>query len=532
VGIGTVVGGKFRVERVIAEGGMGVVVAATHLKLDQPVAMKFLRGEFGANPEALARLDREAKAAAQLKSEHVARVLDVGVADDGSPYMVMEYLEGLNLNDVVEILGVLDIPSVAEYAIQTCEGLAEAHARGIIHRDIKPDNLFLVERSGGWRTIKILDFGISKVVLANAQNISTGTIVGSPCYMSPEQLRSTATVDHRTDIWSLGATLYEILTGKPAFDPALTLPELVQAIVYEPVTPIRQLRPEVPEELAAVIERCLAKDREARFASAGEVARALLPFAPGRASGLVDRAASMLPAFPTTADGRRQTSDHPTVVSVAPPPKKTASAIARTVRARPRRIVVAAGIWAAGALLTVALIFSLRGSSPPVHVAVESITSPTPLSEPVNPPETIDVVVRASPASAQITVDGARVAGNPFQARYPKDDIARRIGATAAGFEPKWEDVQFGRDVVVNLSLVRRPSAPTVRATMPDPPPRAVATDPTPRAVATDPSSRPPSRPIATTASFMDPSPFVPIEVSSSGGRAPLRPIDTKNPFP
>src|SRR5882672_4145938 len=195
---GTVVAGKFRVERILAEGGMGVVVAATHIQLDRPVALKFLRADISSNLEALARFTREAKAAAQLKSEHVAHVLDVGVTDDGTPYMVMEYLEGLSLYRVLQTHGPLGITSATEYAIQACEGLAEAHSRGIVHRDIKPDNLFLIERAPGWRAVKILDFGISKYALGGG-NLATGVIMGSPCYMSPEQLRSTASVDHRAD---------------------------------------------------------------------------------------------------------------------------------------------------------------------------------------------------------------------------------------------------------------------------------------------------------------------------------------------
>jgi len=186
-------------------------------------------------------------------------------------------------------------------------------------------------------------------------------------------------------------------------------------------------------------------------------------------------------------------------------------------------IRLASGIWAAAALLTVALILSLRGTAPAVRTGVvEQITSPRPPAEPVNPPETIEVVVRAVPASAEITIDGARVTGNPFQARYPKDDRPRKIGATAAGFEPKWEDVQFARDVVVNLALVQKPNASTVRATIVDPPTRTIATTQ---------SARPPKRSVPPTASAADPSSFAPLEVSSSGGRAPLRPIDTKNPF-
>jgi serine/threonine-protein kinase len=162
---GGVVSGKFRIDRVLGEGGMGVVVAATHLQLDEPVALKFLRSEAVAESEALGRFMREAKAAAKLKSEHVARVLDVAVTDEGSPYIVMEYLEGRDLSRTVQGDGPLDVASATEFVIQACEGLSEAHARGIVHRDIKPENLFLVERTQGWKTVKILDFGISKIAM-------------------------------------------------------------------------------------------------------------------------------------------------------------------------------------------------------------------------------------------------------------------------------------------------------------------------------------------------------------------------------
>jgi len=173
---------------------MGVVVAATHLQLHQTVALKFLRAEISTQGDGLARFMREARAAAQLKSEHVARVLDLGITEDGTPYMAMEYLEGKSLAETLRNHGPLDIATVAEYGIQACEGLAEAHARGIVHRDIKPENLFLVERSPGHRTVKILDFGISKYALSDVPNLATSVIMGSPCYMSPEQLRSTASV--------------------------------------------------------------------------------------------------------------------------------------------------------------------------------------------------------------------------------------------------------------------------------------------------------------------------------------------------
>ena len=295
--IGSIVADKFRIERVLAEGGMGLVVAATHIQLEQTVALKFFRGDLRSSGEPLLRFMREAKAAAQIKSEYVARVLDVGVTDDGTPYMVMEYLEGEGLEKVVA-RGPLPVPSAVEYAIQACEGLAEAHARGIVHRDIKPSNLFLTERSPGWRTIKILDFGISKVSLAQASNITTNLnlVMGTPCYMSPEQFQSAAGVDQRTDIWSLGSTLFEMLAGRPPFDPGLPLLALAESIVKREPPPLRELRPDVPQELVDAISRAMAKDRERRFPSAAGLAIALLPFAPGRASATAERAAAITPA--------------------------------------------------------------------------------------------------------------------------------------------------------------------------------------------------------------------------------------------
>jgi serine/threonine protein kinase len=292
---GDIVSGKFRIERVIGQGGMGVVVAAKHLQLDEMVALKFLRAQATSDPEALARFMREARAAARLKSEHVARVLDVGVSDEGTPYIVMEHLEGRTLGKVLEEAGRLEVSTATEYVIQACEGLAEAHARGIVHRDVKPENLFLVERSQSWRVIKVLDFGISKVSLARDEtsNIATQNMMGSPCYMSPEQLRSTANVDHRTDVWSLGATLFELLAGATAYRSDQPLPQLIAAILEVPAPALSDLWPDVPPELSAVVSRCLSKDRGARFASVAELALALLPFAPKRARAHAERAVSV-----------------------------------------------------------------------------------------------------------------------------------------------------------------------------------------------------------------------------------------------
>lgn len=317
--VGDVVAGKFKVERILGEGGMGVVVAAHHMQLDERVALKFLRPGIS-SPEMVARFSQEARAAAKLKSEHVARVLDVGLREDGLPFIVMEYLQGKDLDQLVREGGPLPPEAVADLAIQACEGLAEAHARGIVHRDIKPENLFLAEHGDGWRTLKILDFGISKAVMTGSavaksdSNIRTQNLMGSPCYMSPEQLRSTQSVDHRTDLWSLGVVLYELLTGVPAYSPEQSLTEVIACILEQEPPTVRAMRPDVPPAVEDIVARCMRRDRETRFQNAGELAIALMPWAPRLSRMKVERAAAV-----TRAAGL---SDGALVVpsSIAPPP--------------------------------------------------------------------------------------------------------------------------------------------------------------------------------------------------------------------
>ncbi|MEJ7731420.1 MAG: serine/threonine-protein kinase [Polyangiaceae bacterium] len=303
---GDVIADKFRVERVIDEGGMGVVVAATHLVLDEHVALKFLRREVLGTESVVSRFAQEARAAVKLKSEHVARVSDVGHDPVRGPFIVMEYLEGQDLRDLLNEVGRASASEAVEYVVQACEGLAEAHARGIIHRDIKPENLFLVERSADWRIIKILDFGISKLRGAIGEALEGGRdtlpLMGSPCYMSPEQLRSNRNVDHRADIWSLGVVLFELLAGVPPFDGTRPIPELIASVLDEPTPPLGDFVQGLPHGLAEVVERCLEKDPAERWQTAAELAVALLPFAPRRARVPVERAIAIARASGMLSD--------------------------------------------------------------------------------------------------------------------------------------------------------------------------------------------------------------------------------------
>ena len=258
---GEILAQKYRVDRVLGVGGMGVVVAATHMELDRKVALKFMLAGGFTTPEGLARFHREARIAVKLRSEHVARVSDTGTLENGAPYIVMEFLEGTDMSAQLEQFGPMPVGFAAEAIVQACDAVGEAHAHGIIHRDLKPANLFLTQHADGSPLVKVLDFGISKAAADSAAGMSTtktGAVMGSPLYMSPEQMRSSKTVDARSDVWSLGVILYEFLTGKTPFD-GESFGDLLLQVMTVPHRPVRELRPEVPPALAALIDGCLVK---------------------------------------------------------------------------------------------------------------------------------------------------------------------------------------------------------------------------------------------------------------------------------
>jgi eukaryotic-like serine/threonine-protein kinase len=287
---GDILAEKYRVERVLGQGGMGVVVLAEHIELRERVAIKFLLDAPADNAELAERFVREARAAVRIKSEHVVRVVDVGRLPSGAPYMVMEYLEGEDLSQRL-LSGPVAIEDAVDYVIQSCEAMHAAHRLGIVHRDLKPANLFLTQRSDGSSLIKVLDFGISKVKTTDAAQLSlthTQAMMGSPLYMSPEQMRSSKDVSPSADIWSLGVILHELIAGDVPFGGA-TFPEvLVQVMSGEPPR-LRSLRAEVPEGLEAVVACCLEKDPAHRFPSVAALGVALSPYASSRTLGLQTR---------------------------------------------------------------------------------------------------------------------------------------------------------------------------------------------------------------------------------------------------
>ena len=306
---GEVLAGKYRVEKVLGAGGMGVVVAATHLQLDQRVALKFLLPNATVDPEIVARFSREARAAAKIHSEHVARVIDVGtLPETGSPYMVMEYLDGSDLSQLLHKRGPLPVAEAVGYVLQACEAIAEAHAAGIVHRDLKPANLFLAKRPGRGDVVKVLDFGISKLTTTGRSEevalTKTAAVMGSPLYMSPEQLLSAKSVDARSDVWALGVILYELIAARPPFDGA-TVAELVTRILHAPHASLLQARPDVPPALDDAIARCLQKEPNQRFADVTGFAKAIAAHGPTKIADISLERISRLSGEHATVDHER-----------------------------------------------------------------------------------------------------------------------------------------------------------------------------------------------------------------------------------
>ena len=323
---GDIIDGRYRVEVRLGEGGMGEVWRATHVTVGNLVALKVLKGEAGGGSENAARFLREARAAGRLRGEHVCRVMDAGATDTGQPYLVMELLEG---EDVAALIarGPLPPALAARYVVDACEALAEAHAQGMVHRDIKPANLFVARQPGGDESLKVLDFGIATAAredVAAGRLTSTTTMMGSPAYMSPEQMRSARDVDARSDVWALGVCLYEMLSNRLPFEGASYTALAIQ-VATEAHKPLVDDGAEavsasvsgaaLPPGLVAVVERCLAKRPDARYADVAELAAALAPWLDGgvQAAAQVRRAL----AVPVAATMGPRSAEAPEVVLVA-----------------------------------------------------------------------------------------------------------------------------------------------------------------------------------------------------------------------
>jgi serine/threonine protein kinase len=413
--IESVIGEKYQILRKLGEGGMGAVYEARHLGTRRTVAVKVISAQaLAVGGEALTRFEREARASGSVDSEHVVQVLDFGVdGATGNPYMVMEMLAGEDVQQLLHRVGPLSTDAALRVIAQACVGLQKAHVAGIIHRDLKSANLFLARRDQGGVIVKLLDFGIAKVRADQFSGASdhgltrTGAMLGSPLYMSPEQAKGSKDIDHRSDIWSLGVVLYEVLAGSAPNAELTTIGELIIAICAGAPRPIQEVAPWVPAEVAAIVHTAMSPDPAARFASAAAMHAAIAGLLP---NGNALDETLLTPVSPqqrrTTAPRLAMTTatSGPVVRAVTTPP------------AKPKRrwiVPVALAVVVAGA----ALVFvATRGNSDgskiaattppsPVVVPATPVPSPTPVTDP-DPVRTVEVAI--TPADAEIEVDGAK----------------------------------------------------------------------------------------------------------------------------
>lgn len=344
VDVGDVIAEKYDLVREIGRGSMGRIFAATHLLLGTTVALKLLHAHLALDPTQTARFAREARAAASLKSENAARILDVDRLPTGELYMVMEYLEGTSLEKLLAGGRGLPIADAVAYVMQACNALAEAHSRSIIHRDVKPANLFLTTGKFGEPVLKVLDFGLAKSLVStegfSSSSLSTaGVALGTPCYMAPEQITGKGAVDGRSDVWAVGATLYELLTGDTAFGGS-TVPAVFDKILAGSPKPLHVHRPEIPAPVVAIVERCLIRDATARFQTVRELSEALdaslrVSEAPAFVAAKLttgrfvhSSAPPALPAHESASSSNDYPSLHPSVCSIPPDPVAPVAPIA------------------------------------------------------------------------------------------------------------------------------------------------------------------------------------------------------------
>jgi len=415
-----VLAGKYRLVRRLGEGGMGVVFEALHTRIQQRVAIKMLLPEVLDVPDVVSRFEREARAAGQLRSENTARVLDVDVSEAGLPYMVMEFLDGSDLAMVLEQQGALPIADAVDYVLQTCHAMTEAHAAGIVHRDLKPSNLFVCEPD---HKLKVLDFGISKLENdAEARVTATQAVVGTPLYMSPEQVRSAKHVDSRTDIWSLGIILYELIAGRTPFEGSATA--AAAAICMDEPPPLSTFRQGVPAELETAIRAALQKDPKLRYPDVRSLALAIAPFGSGRVPPPGNPATRTQPRLPSSSHSSLQAlgQDRTVPHSQASPPRASSPHASATAPGWTRRtstqksrsalvVLVLGGLAVAGAAAV--MVPRLLAHPTPASPASDPATPPAAAPPPSDTAPTVALPAPSTSVSVGPAVPSSSVIQHP-----------------------------------------------------------------------------------------------------------------------
>lgn len=450
VSIGDVIAEKYRVERVLGRGGMGVVVAATHMDLGELRAIKLMLPQVAENPEHAQRFQREARISARLKSEHAAKVYDTGRLADGTPYMVMEHLEGFDLSTLRKRGHVPSIQEAARYILQALDALAEAHSLGLVHRDIKHANIFVARGPDGEPCVKVLDFGISKMQFDTEGVTATGQMLGTPAYMAPEQMRGARDLDARADIWALGVLLYWFLTGRYPYEGNDPVALIARVVSGEPPLPPSAHRPELPPSLDALILRCIERDPANRPADVAEIARSLGPFVAGcealvarierRLSGRtsvtldlgVGPAVPPMPSLPSSPNAALITPSAAAEPTASPWQSGTGAPIRPDAR---RPFIMAAGLAGGLVLLIGLLLITLRvGSSeraeetpsPAANPAPSALTSLPPAPSPSSLVVAAPASVEVAPAPAPLGSGKQAPSAAPSSSALPRSPLKAR----------------------------------------------------------------------------------------------------------
>ena len=458
--LGTVVRDRYRIIRLLGEGGMGAVYEGEHLLIRRRVAIKFLHPQYARTPAAMTRFRREALAATSIGNPHVVEVTDMDQAEDGSPFMVLEYLDGSSLSDEVHDFGPMPLARALHLIKQLCSTLGDVHKKGIVHRDLKPENLFLVRHGDDPDFVKVLDFGISKFASSHdglTVNLTkTGTAVGSVFFMSPEQARAQDDVDARADVYALGGVFYFMLTGRTVFE-GESLPHMLMQIVSDPPPPLRLTRPDVPEGVEACVLRMLAKDRDQRFQSAAEVWAALEPYA---LSGAGDAQAVPVRSAVFARYSGATTPGTPVPAAVTPEPESSSpehvALPTSTLHRHVRTLGVALPVLIVA--LGTAIFVVARGKEPALLQRTAVVASEArPAMPPPAPPASAHLTVRVTPAEAALRVDGALV-DNPYHVQLSPGAI-KRVEASLAGYHTELRELRVDRDQELELELKKTPEA-------------------------------------------------------------------------
>ncbi|MBW2263352.1 MAG: serine/threonine protein kinase [Deltaproteobacteria bacterium] len=443
--VGRTIAEKYEILSLLGEGGMGAVYMAKHTAVGKRFAIKLLHEQFVHHTEMVARFMREARAAGEVGHDNIIEVYDIGKEPSGSVYMVMEVLEGYSLEDVVHACPIP--PPLATYILlQVLSVLEAAHAHGIVHRDMKPDNVFLTTMAGQPNYVKVLDFGIAKIKDAEGGHglTQTGTMMGTPYYMSPEQARGAKDIDHRTDLYACGVMFYQMLTGKFPFE-APNIPALLVKITCEDPVPVQQIDPQIPAELATSIEKAMAKEVDVRFQTAAEFGEAIRAFAAQDVA--LQGLAAAKPAFdtgaPVTGAGQTTPMGWTDTGETVERPRRTGLVVGLIVA-----ILLLAGAATFGGLVVTGVI---SGKAPSVDV--QTTQPPPEIGAETEAVETVEFKVVADPQEAVITLDGVKLEGNPVSLEMDRSTSSKLLRITAEGFEEYKGWIKLDTDFTRTITL-------------------------------------------------------------------------------